>query len=196
MRKGRYLLVVLFIFSLTESMSAFANDEEKVDHFLRKNLDAVQVLLKNETLAKEKKNQQIMSVIREAFDFPKMAKLTLGKRYWPSLTKQQQTQFSELFVDRLKASYLEKLSLYTDEKILFEAPVRVKKKIHVMTELVSEESKFTMLYKFYKSKKKGWRIYDVEIEGVSLITTYRSQFHEVLQTGTIDDLFVKLKKPE
>lgn len=50
-----------------------------------------------------------------------------------------------------------------------------------------------MLYKLYKSKD-SWKIYDVEIQGVSIISTYRSQFSHILEKGTIDDLLLKLEK--
>jgi phospholipid transport system substrate-binding protein len=52
-----------------------------------------------------------------------------------------------------------------------------------------------MLYKFHESKR-GWLIYDIEIQGVSIISTYRSQFDHVLSNGTIDDLLIKLEQPE
>ena len=52
-----------------------------------------------------------------------------------------------------------------------------------------------MLYKFYNSKQ-GWKIYDIEIQGISLVRTYRSQFDSVLRDGTIDDLILKLEKHE
>ena len=52
-----------------------------------------------------------------------------------------------------------------------------------------------MIYKLYKSKK-DWKIYDIEIEGVSIITTFRAEYDEVLSKGTIDDLLKKLEKPE
>ena len=51
-----------------------------------------------------------------------------------------------------------------------------------------------MIYKMYKSKK-DWKIYDIEIQGVSIIRSYRSQFSEVLESGSIDDLLQKLEKP-
>ena len=63
----------------------------------------------------------------------------------------------------------------------------------MLTELVSGPDKISMLYKLYKSPK-GWQVYDLELEGVSLVTTYRSQFNEILQSGTIDDLFANLEK--
>jgi len=52
-----------------------------------------------------------------------------------------------------------------------------------------------MTYKLYKSKK-DWKIYDLEVEGISIISTYRSQFDQVLSKGTIDELLQRLEKPE
>ena len=52
-----------------------------------------------------------------------------------------------------------------------------------------------MRYKFYKLKN-NWKIYDVEVEGVSIVQTYRSQFATILQKGSIDDLLLKLEQPE
>ncbi len=95
----------------------------------------------------------------------------------------------------MKESYLEKISLYTDERIVFHESVQVKRKVHIATDLISKDNKISMLYKFYKSKH-GWRIYDLEIEGISLIVTYRSQFDQVLNEGTVDDLIIKLEKSE
>jgi phospholipid transport system substrate-binding protein len=126
-----------------------------------------------------------------------MAKLTLGRKYWPGLAKEKKERFEELFIKRLKESYIEKLTryTYTDEKIVYDAPIQVKKKIHIPTDLISKDNKISMLYKLYKSKY-NWKIYDIEIEGVSIIKTYRSQFNQVLSSGTIDDLLIKLEEPK
>ena len=96
-------------------------------------------------------------------------------------------------MERLKASYLEKLSLYSDEKIVYKATIKVGKKIRIPTDLISKGSKISMLYKLYKAKN-GWRIYDIEIQGVSIIRTYRSQFDQVLRKGTFNDLLLELEK--
>jgi phospholipid transport system substrate-binding protein len=92
----------------------------------------------------------------------------------------------------LRASYLDRLTLYTDEKVLFESPVEVNKKIHIPTYLVSQNQKISIRYKFYNSES-DWKIYDLEIQGVSIIRSYRSQFYEILRSGTFDDLLTKLK---
>jgi phospholipid transport system substrate-binding protein len=86
------------------------------------------------------------------------------------------------------------LTTYTDEKIIYEPPVEVKKKIHIPTSLISKGKKISMLYKLYPSNNT-WKIYDVEIQGVSIIRSYRAQFNEILQNGTFDDLLQKMQKP-
>ena len=75
--------------------------------------------------------------------------------------------------------------------IIYNKPLSKGKKVHVSTTLISKDSRVEMVYKFYRTGE-GWRIYDVEIAGVSVIQTYRSQFDGLLREGTIDDLIEKL----
>ena len=123
-----------------------------------------------------------------------MAKLTLGRKYWPGLSQENRDQFTERFVKLLKNSYLGKLTLYTDEQILYEKASWEKNKVQVPTFLVSDDNKISMLYKLYRSQT-GWHIYDVEIQGISLILTYRSQFDQILKTGSFEDLLLKMEEP-
>lgn len=171
-----------------------ADDLTDVEKLLKESVDAFVSVLQNENLNQQDRDNRIIEVVNEVFDFQIMAKLSLGKKYWPSLSKEQKGAFTDLFMKRLRESYLDKLDLYGDEKVVYEKPKHVKKKIHMPTYLISKDKKFSMLYKFYKSKK-GWKIYDIEIEGVSIIQTYRSQFDGVLRDGTIDSLLEKLKQP-
>jgi len=189
-------VLIIFVSLIGLSQPAFADDLAEVDTFLKGKLDRIMVLLQNKSLEKQERKEKIVEVIDGAFDFTTMAMLTLGKKYWPGMSAAERDRFTQLFVKKLKASYLEKLDLYSDEKIVYSPPVSANGKIHMLTELVSGHDKITMLYKLYKSKTLGWRVYDLELEGVSLITTYRSQFNEVLQNGTLSDLFAKLEKPE
>lgn len=180
---------------LVLSQTVMADDISSAEKVLKSKLDAVFVVLQKNDLEQEAKNNEIIEIVTPIFDFSLMARLSLGKKYWSGLTKEYKKRFTDLFVKRLKESYLEKLNLYTNEFIVYRAPVQVKKKIHIPTELISKDNKIDMLYKLYKSKS-GWKIYDIEIQGVSIISTYRSQFAEVMSTGTIDDLLLKLEKQE
>ena len=174
--------------------SAMAENKISAQDQLKKNLDAVFAVLQRTDLSQETKQQQIVDIVTPMFDFALMAKLTLGKEYWPDLTAEQKERFTQLFIKRLRTSYLNNLTLYTDEKVVYEPPVEIKQKIHIPTYLVSKDKKISILYKFYESDY-NWAIYDLEIQGVSIIRSYRSQFHEILQNQTVEDLLGKMEKP-
>ncbi len=176
------------------SRPVIADDKIAAEEFLKSRLDRVFEVLQREDLGQQAKRKEIVETITAMFNFPLMAKLSLGRKYWPDLSRDHKERFTELFVERLRQSYLNKLTAYTDEKILYESPVAVKKKIHIPTHLISKGKKISMLYKLYPSNNI-WKIYDVEIQGVSIIRSYRAQFKEILQNGTFDDLLQKMQKP-
>ena len=172
--------------------SVIAENSLSADELLKKNLTAVFAVFQNKDLDQETKNNNIIDIVNPMFDFSLMAKLTLGRKYWPDLTPERKERFTQLFIKRLRATYLDRLALYTDEKVLYEPPVEVKQKVHIPTYLISKDKKISIIYKFYKSKST-WKIYDLEIQGVSLVRSYRSQFYEILKSGTFDDLLTKLE---
>jgi phospholipid transport system substrate-binding protein len=176
------------------SQAVMADDKSAGEEYLKSKLDAVFKVLQKKDLSQQAKNSQVVEIVTPMFDFELMGKLSLGKSYWPDLSPEQRGRFTELFVERLRQSYLNKLTAYTDEKIIYESPVAVKTKVHVPTQLISKGKKISMLYKLYSSNN-SWKIYDVEIEGVSIIRSYRSQFNEILQKGTFEDLLQKMQKP-
>ena len=188
-----FLYSVFILLVMTQTVGA--DDKDVTKKLLESKIEAAIAVLQKNDLDQEGKNKQIIEIVTPLFNFPLMAKLSLGRKYWPGLTKEERQRFTELFTKRLKESYLDDLNLYTDEKVVFKTPVQVKRKIKIQTELVSKDNKISMLYKFHKSKH-GWLIYDIEIQGVSIISTYRSQFDQVLSKGTIDELLLKLENPE
>lgn len=188
-------LIYTVLFALIFSQAAVADDEKDAEKLLKGKLESVIFILEKKDIDRQAKKKEIVEIVTPMFNFSLMSKLTLGKKHWPGLTKDQKEKFIELFTKRLKDSYLDKLMLYSDEKIEYKESVQIKKKVHIPTILTSEDNKISMLYKLYKSKQ-GWRIYDIEIQGVSLIRSYRSQFDEILRSKTVDDLLAKLEKPE
>ena len=188
------LLCSVFIF-LVITQSVGADDKDLVKELLEKRVEAAIAVLKKNDIDQQEKNKQIIDIVTPLFDFTLMAKLSLGRKYWPGLVEEKRQRFIDLFTKRLKESYLDKLTLYTDEKVVFKTPVQDKRKIQVPTELISKNNTISMLYKLHESTN-SWLIYDIEIQGVSIISTYRSQFDQVLSKGTIDELLTKLEKPE
>jgi len=191
MRSLCYTVLILFI----TVQAGLTSDGNEAKALLKNRLDATIAVLQKKDLDQQKKNEQLVEIVTPMFDFHLMAKLSLGRKYWPGLSEEKKDEFTDLFIKRLRTSYLEKISLYTDEKVFFKTPVRNKRKVRIPTEIISNNNRISMIYKMYKSKK-DWKIYDVEIEGISIISTYRSQFDQVLSKGTIDELLQKLEKPE
>ena len=187
-------LLIAVVSLLLFSQTAAADDKSEIDNLLKTNLDAVFTILQKNDLDQQAKNKEIIDIVTPMFDFELMARLSLGKKHWSGLSQDKKERFIELFIKRLKASYLSNFNLYTDEKVLYEPSVQVKKKIHTPTYLVSKDKKISILYKFYNAQK-NWKIYDLEIQGVSIIRSYRSQFSSILENGTVDDLLLKLENP-
>lgn len=188
MKSLSYAIIILLILCQT----AMAEDGQPALQLLKKNQDAVFAVVKQSELSEQEKKKKIIEITTPLFDFPLMAKLTLGKKYWPDLSEEQKEKFTRLFIERLRSSYLGRLTSYKDEKIIYESPVLVENKVHIPSFLVSNSNKISILYKFYQSNT-DWKIYDLEIEGVSIIRSYRSQFYQILQNGSFEDLLQKME---
>ena len=191
MRRMFYTVLVLLLMSQV----GWSDDKSAAKELLETKIEAALAVLQRKDLVQQEKNKQVVKIVEPIFDYNLMAKLTLGRKYWPGLSEKDRERFTDLFVARLRASYIDKLSLYTDEKVIYDAPVQEGIKIRIPTSVISKNNRIAMIYKLYKSSN-SWKIYDIEIEGVSLISTYRSQFYDILSKGTFNDLLLKLEKPE
>ena len=169
-------------------------DPNDPNEMLWKKWCAVTKVLQTKTIAQETKERIIDKIVTPIFDFPLMAKLVLGRNHWPQFSEPQREKFTTLFTKRLKTSYREKISLYTDETGSLKPAQRTNTTASIPMELVSKDKKMAILYKLRKVGK-GWRIYDVEIEGVSILLTYRSQFDDILRRGSAEDLLRRLEEP-
>jgi len=184
---------ILLIGSQAVGADVKIKDPNDPNELLRAKWDAVIPVLHNKQLDRKSKEAEITRIVSPIFDFPLMAKLALGRKNWPKLTPPQRQKFTELFVERLKASYAEKISLYTNEKVLFKPLMQNKKTVQIPVELVSAGKTVAMLYRLRKVDG-CWRIYDVQIEGVSILLTYRSQFDDILHNGGVEELLRRLEK--
>jgi len=189
------LLVFLFASQVVNADKKDLNDPNDPEELLRIKWDAIVSILKNKDIEQKAKESKISNIISPIFDFSLMAKLTLGREHWPKLTPPQRDKFTQLFTEQLKKLYWQKIALYKDENVLFK-PKEQKKKtiIYVPSELTYKDKKVAILYKLRKVDKR-WKNYDVEIQGVSILLSYRSQFDEILRHGSVKDLLSRLEKP-
>ncbi len=189
-RKVFYIVFMMLFFI----GPVWADDKQEVEALLKTKVDAVLSILEEKGVDQAQKNERIMEIIEPIIDFGLMAKLALGRSNWARLDRTQQEGFIDLFVKRLKSSYLDKSALYCCQVVTFKPGVQKDDKISIPMEIASQNKKVEVQYKFYTSPD-GWRVYDVEIDGVSLVKSYRSQFDEILKNGTVEDLFRELEKP-
>jgi phospholipid transport system substrate-binding protein len=188
---------------------AFIKDPNDPNELLGAKWNAVLTVLQNKELDQKLKKKIIDKIMSPIFDSELMAKLVLGKTHWPKLTAPQHKRFTDLFAERLKNFYLEKTTLYKNEKVLFKPAIQKKNTIHIPVVLISNDKEVAILYKLHKmgeqckdkvdehcknKMNECWKIYDVEIEGISILLTYRSQFDDILRRGSVKDLFDQLEK--
>jgi phospholipid transport system substrate-binding protein len=184
-------LIVLFI-GIAE---ASAQDTAAVESMLRENVDAVLTILRRPDQDLAEKKQAIVEIVEPLFDFPLMAKLVLGKKHWSRLTPDERQRFETLFVERLKSSYIDKIDLYRDEQVAWRPAISEgANKVRIPSAIVSKNEEITTVYKLYRNADQ-WRIYDVEVQDVSIVTSFRSQFDQILTNGTKEDLFRELESP-
>jgi phospholipid transport system substrate-binding protein len=186
---------LIFIFAV-EGVYGEINDAKDAELLVRSKWDSVIKVLKNEQMDEQAKAEEIAKIASPIFDFPLIAKLSLGRKHWPKLTEPQREKFTKLLIEHLKRSYSEKIAMYTDEEVVFKEAVQKKKNtVEIPIEMISKEKKLAIVHKLRKVDKH-WKIYDVEIEGVSMLLTYRSQFDDILSRGTVEDLLLQLENPQ
>ena len=106
---------------------------------LRTRWEAVALVLGNKEIDPNTKEKQINRIVCPIFNFPLIAKLSLGRKHWPKLSLEQRKQFIMLFTEKLRTSYREKITLYSDAKAHFKAAVPKKNNIlEIPMELISK----------------------------------------------------------
>ena len=156
--------------------------------------------LKDNEAELETNPQKIYTLVQDIlfphFDFERMAKLALG-RSWRDASAEQQAQFVEEFRLLLVRTYATAMLEYTNEEIRF-LPFRddlKKGRVDVPMEVVQPNGpSVPMALSLYKNKNDEWKVYDVKIEGISLVTNYRSSFNRDIRTSGMDALIENLAK--
>ncbi|MCX5806482.1 MAG: ABC transporter substrate-binding protein [Proteobacteria bacterium] len=142
---------------------------------------------------KKVKEQRIVVAADKLFDFVELSKRTLGLN-WNKLTPEQRKEFVELYKTILKDAYVDKIMAYNDEQVNFNKEVPLSETtIEVQSFVISKSTQVPIYYRVIK-KDTGWKVYDVVIEGVSLISNYRTQFREILGNNPPETLIETLRK--
>ena len=178
---------------LIMSVSSHAIVESQIQQVMEKKVHQVLNILKNSSLSQTQKEAKSIKVMDSVFDYATMAKISLGKK-WKTLSATEKKQFTKAFEKKIKYSYVDKLRLYDNQKVVTKALKKVKStRITLENQIIGKTDTYKVVYLFYKDKKKNqWYIYDVRLVGVSIIQTYRKQFASFLKTKSFQQLLESL----
>ena len=181
------------LFFLLLSHVVVADDETKAEKILKSSVGEVFTIMLDEEMTMDQKKSKVIKITNKVFGFSLMAKLSIGKAHWSEFDAKQKVEFISLFTELFQDFYVDKLDLFSNEEVVFKPATVVKKrKVQIPTILLSKGKEYSLLYKM-SNTKDGWKIYDITIEGVSLIHTYRSQYNHILKSGKVEDLLTKMK---
>ena len=187
-------VMTLSLFVLTVPV-IHAGDVEDINSMVKKKVSVIFDLLGKQDIEKNERNEKIVGELNEIMDFQLAAYLSLGK-HWKKISKTQKKEFVETFQQYINNYIVEKIDLYTNQKIdIGDSKIVKKGRAELEIGILSGGETLQVNFKLRKNKKKEWRVYDVDIEGVSLITTFRSQFSGVLKNSSFEELLEKLKNP-
>ena len=188
---GGVALAVVFALATPEAEAAVGPTEQ-----LKSAIEMVVKIVDDPALKGEGKlpdrRKAVRKVANDIFDFAEIAKRALA-RHWTPLSDKQRTEFVGLFADLLERSYISKIELYGGEKIQYTSERIDGDLASVATKIITKNG--TDVPIDYRMLKRGdrWLVYDVNIEGVSLVSNYRTQFNKIIQTSSYNELLQKMK---
>jgi phospholipid transport system substrate-binding protein len=143
--------------------------------------------------AKANERRQILEkVVGERFDYQEMSRRSLGAP-WASLSDKDKQEFVSLFQTLLVNTYADKVESYSGEGVQFVNERTEKDYAEVRTKVLTGKTEIPLDYRLL-NKGSGWRVYDVVVDGVSLVNNYRGQFSKILRNGSYADLIDQLRK--
>jgi phospholipid transport system substrate-binding protein len=187
----RGIVPLLLIFALT--IPALAG--EPTDN-IRVTIDKIIAILTDPELKAPEKADERRKLIRrvadERFDWHEMSRRTLA-RHWKDRTDKEKEEFVPLFADLLERTYMNRVENYSGERVVYNGEkIKGKYSLVSVTVFTSKEIEIPVEYRLQK-KSDEWLIYDVSIEGVSLVNNYRTQFNSIILNSSYEGLVEKLK---
>jgi phospholipid transport system substrate-binding protein len=190
MKLKRFFMPILFGFMMALASSVFAagNATESV----RTSVETIIGILKDAGLDKPAKRDKIRVVIAERFDFRAMSQRTLATN-WRKASKEEQQQFVKLFAELIQNTYIGRVEAYTNEEVKYPGEKITDNRAVVDTLIVTSSAEIPVTYRLYL-KDDRWLVYDVNIEGVSLISNYRNSYQEIVKRDGFAGLLSQMEE--
>jgi len=202
---GAVLLLTLIVFMALGSLGAPAAASVGPLEQIKSTVTGIVGVMQSKELGQPDKKivrrEKIMAYVSQRFDFEEISKQTLAGN-WRELSPEQRKNFERLFSELLKNTYIGRVEAYSNEVIKFDKEVYdgdQRAKVMVYTKVIKDNQEIPINYKLM-AKKDDWFVYDVMIEGVSLIRNYRTEFARIINQekypGLIKRLQEKIDKKE
>ncbi len=140
----------------------------------------------------DERRRAVRRIADEIFDFEETARRSMAQ-HWRSLTPDQRREFVELFSELLERAYMSKIELYGGEKIQYRGERVEGDYATVFTRLTTTKGTEVPIDYRMLRRSDRWRVYDVSVEGVSLVANYRTQFNSLMRTSSADELLEKMR---
>lgn len=190
--KRRLVGVSLFFLSLT--MLPLPVRAELPRETIQTQVNRVLDVLKNTAEAKAVKEKKILSIVDEFFDYPELSRRTLAT-HWKAFSPEQQKEFTTLFGKLLANVYMDRIMQYTNEKVIFGKETKLSENtVEVQSEIITQSRSVPLNYRVISNNKGEWKVYDVVVEGVSLVMNYRTQFRDILANKPPENLLKTLRE--
>jgi phospholipid transport system substrate-binding protein len=189
-----FMAFVVMAFLATSTIPAWGAASRTED--VKKTVDEVVRIVADKELKKpqneQKRRKALKAAIGQIFDHAEMAKRSMGQN-WKELTPAQQKEFIDLFATLLESSYAGKIESYNNEKIIYLKEIVEGDYAEVKSRIVTaRHDEFSLDYRLMREGDR-WKVYDVVIEGVSLVSNYRSQFNKIIKAQGYQELVKKMK---
>jgi phospholipid transport system substrate-binding protein len=141
----------------------------------------------------EERRKLIRKAVDERFDWEEMARRSLGT-HWAARTPEEKKEFIDLFGRLLEKTYLDKVEGYAGEKVLYQGETMDGEYSVVNVKIITTKNTEIPVKYSLRQKKDDWLVYDISIEGVSLVNNYRTQFSNILAKSPFGELIKRLKE--
>ena len=187
------IILTMAFLVISQGISCAAADPAA---FVKDAVDEIISILQDEKLAaptrRAERKSRVVTIVEKKFDFRDMSMRALAK-HWRERTPEEQDRFVFLFKTLLENTYIAKIETYSGEKVVFKKTAVQGNKAIVYSDLIRKKVETPVNYKL-KSNDDRWLVYDVEVEGVSLVNNYRTQFASILNKENFAGLIVRLEE--
>lgn len=186
-------ILIALCFSLAPAPSWAGEPLQILKTYSQKVIDILQDPQYADQKITENQLDKLRKLGRKIFSFEQLSMRTLG-RNWPKLSKKQQEEFVDLFPKLLEKNYLGKIHEYKQESVEFtQETIFSSRKAEVKSLIKTQSKQVPVDYRLVKINGE-WKIYDVLVEGVSLVQNYRSQFSEILMNNSPQEMLQILRE--